>query len=148
MWYEVVGSGDEKHLLAGTRVEFVRHRSGIMAYTSKYFMKPCALAEWDYVGRYWGVFKRDQLPWSSLEYIEITQMQANDLIRYMRKYAGIRGKDFPSLSIYVNDPEQWKRLIDNKTESRLEWVQTLAERKKKNVALNARRRADAEKTDK
>ena len=37
-WYEVVGSGDERHLQAGIRIEAVRSREGVMHYASKLYM--------------------------------------------------------------------------------------------------------------
>jgi hypothetical protein len=62
-WFEVVGSGDEKHLLAGTRVERVKSWRGVMSYAAKYLGKVEAAADWpDYVGRWWGVSGRKLLP--------------------------------------------------------------------------------------
>jgi hypothetical protein len=62
-WYEVVGSGDARHLLAGTRVERVKSWRGVMSYAAKYLGKVETMAEWpDYVGRWWGVSGRGLLP--------------------------------------------------------------------------------------
>lgn len=60
-WFEVVGSGDPKHLNAGTRVEPVRSVRGVLYYTSKYICK----AENDSmpgIGRAWGIVGREDLP--------------------------------------------------------------------------------------
>ena len=38
-WYEVVGSKDDRHLKAGTRVELVRSVRGVLNYTAKYICK-------------------------------------------------------------------------------------------------------------
>lgn len=56
-WYEVVGSKDKKHLMAGTRVERVRSTRGVLFYTAKYICKALdyELEGW---GRYWGIFNR------------------------------------------------------------------------------------------
>ncbi len=62
-WYEVVGSGDEKHLWAGTRVERVKSWRGVMAYAAKYLGKVETVLDWpEYVGRWWGVSGRGLLP--------------------------------------------------------------------------------------
>lgn len=60
-WYEIVGSGDERHLRAGTRIEKLREgRRGAAAYARKYATKleqkvlP-ALLEGTGFGRWWGV---------------------------------------------------------------------------------------------
>ncbi|HLW03938.1 MAG TPA: hypothetical protein VKT82_35145 [Ktedonobacterales bacterium] len=55
-WYEVVDSGDEKHLRAGTKIEVVRSYRGAVSYTSKYMakvqeMEPDEAEAW---GRWWG----------------------------------------------------------------------------------------------
>lgn len=56
-WYEVVGSGDERHFRAGTAVEAVRSYRGAMAYVSKYLGKEQWLDEADGEGwgRWWGI---------------------------------------------------------------------------------------------
>lgn len=56
-WYRIVGSGDAKHLLAGTRIEPIQTWNGVRYYTSKYLAKLpeggfCPVA---YTGRFWGV---------------------------------------------------------------------------------------------
>jgi hypothetical protein len=59
-WYEVVGSGDPKHLAAGTNVQLARSHRGVVSYAAKYTAKRQALpADWqEGVGRYWGVHNR------------------------------------------------------------------------------------------
>jgi len=59
-WYEVVGSGDERHLRAGTRVALVQSYRHFLAYVSKYHAK--VLPEdakleggWERPGRWWGL---------------------------------------------------------------------------------------------
>ena len=62
-WYEVVGSGDEKHLRAGTRVERVRKWNAVQGYVTKYVSKNKSkdLPIPDGIGRWWGVLNRERL---------------------------------------------------------------------------------------
>lgn len=61
-WYEIVGSGDEKHLKAGTEVSHVKSRRKAGWYVSKYAAKigrtpvDPETGEVVNVGRWWGVF--------------------------------------------------------------------------------------------
>lgn len=65
MWFEVVGSGDEKHLRAGTGIEVPYDLTGTIFYIAKYQAKDekgGVKQEFDYpVGRYWGIFNRDKV---------------------------------------------------------------------------------------
>jgi len=65
MWFEVVGSGDEKHLRAGTGITVERQIVNRIFYMAKYQTKAekgGLKQEFDYpVGRYWGIFNRDKL---------------------------------------------------------------------------------------
>lgn len=62
MWYEVVGSGDEKHYKAGTEVSHVKNRRKAGWYVSKYSAKVASTpvdpetGEVVNVGRWWGTF--------------------------------------------------------------------------------------------
>jgi len=58
-WYRIVGSGDERHLRAGTRIEALRELHAAGAYAAKYLKKQeqkevpeC----FQNVGRFWGLF--------------------------------------------------------------------------------------------
>lgn len=58
-WYEIVGSGDEKHLRAGTNVVRVRGWRELTAYVSKYVAKVDSHGlRW---GRLWGVWNKEGL---------------------------------------------------------------------------------------
>jgi len=61
-WYRIVGSDDNRHLVAGTRVETIRAgRQGTIAYASKYAAKAEQKEvpeNYDSVGRFWGVTGR------------------------------------------------------------------------------------------
>lgn len=64
-WFEVVGSGDEKHLRAGTSIEPVSTWGKWISYVSKYMAKVGDKSRkqvFDYdVGRYWGVRNKKRL---------------------------------------------------------------------------------------
>lgn len=108
-WYQVVGSEDEKHLRAGTRVEIVRDRNGMMAYASKYLGKVLEdgdLQGWDQPGRFWGVKGADNIPWADLFTCAVSYGQAVKLLRYMRRYIRCKRGGLPGLSILTN-PDYW-----------------------------------------
>lgn len=104
-WYEIVGSGDLRHLRAGTNVSRVRHFRQMISYASKYVAK---LGEDDIPGRQWGVYGRNCLP-ITLVKIELDHSQFFSLKRQiramisrrMRSIRRILGNQFMSCSIYV-----------------------------------------------
>jgi len=56
-WYKIVGSGDEKHLQAGTRIEAIRSKQHLYGYLSGYINKldqKIVPMEFENVGRFWG----------------------------------------------------------------------------------------------
>ena len=107
-WYKVVGSDDIRHLHAGTRVEKVRSWRGVMGYASKYLGKEVEnLPGWEAVGRYWGVFARSSVPWARLVTVDLDYRQAVNLIRLLRRYAHLKGRDYKSLTCFVNNPDFW-----------------------------------------
>jgi hypothetical protein len=58
-WYEVVGSGDERHLRAGTRIELLRKSTAVASYAAKYAAKleqKEVPREFRRPGRMWGHF--------------------------------------------------------------------------------------------
>ena len=105
MWYQVVKSGDDKHLRAGTRVEQVKSRHGVMFYASKYLGKEVT-ADWGCAGRFWGVFGRESLPYGDLVIVEVSAEKAQEFIRYMRRFAHLRSRAYKSLTITCN-PDFW-----------------------------------------
>jgi hypothetical protein len=84
-WYEVVGSGDLRHLQAGTRVERVKSWRGVMSYASKYLAKLGGGFEVEHVGRWWGVWNRGKLPVELVE-VALTFKQFYELRRVLRRY--------------------------------------------------------------
>ena len=65
VWYEVVNSGDIKHLRAGTQIKRLVSSKQLFYYVSKYMAKTqkgYTTAQFKYpVGRYWGVWYRKRL---------------------------------------------------------------------------------------
>jgi hypothetical protein len=110
LWYEVVGSGDEKHLSAGTSVSKIRSWRGVMSYASKYMGK-LETNEQGHPGRFWGVSGRGCIPWSAIEEYSVFPERVVMAMRMMRRYAGIKSRDYGSLNIYVDDIQQWKRAL-------------------------------------
>lgn len=112
-WYEVVNSGDEKHLRAGTRVEVIRSWRGALSYASKYIGKVDPdRGDWDQPGRFWGVLGRDNAPWAERIRATFTEKQAVTLIRYLRRACRLPGFAWKSLTVNVGDAEFWFDRID------------------------------------
>lgn len=61
-WYEIVGSGDERHLQAGTEIRRVRRFRSVIGYASKYLAKVEGGDDARTDGRVWGVVGRSNLP--------------------------------------------------------------------------------------
>lgn len=109
-WYQLAGQGDENHLkflrgeLPGskpcvTRVESWR---GVMSYTSKYVAKKQADFGDEKTGRYWAWFHRENIPFATPVEVAVELCKAMDVIRYARRFAKIRGRDYPGLTIMCN----------------------------------------------
>lgn len=85
-WYKVVGSGDPRHLLAGTKVEAIRKPHAIATYAAKYAAKAeqkTVPEGYEDVGRFWGNFggvKVVPLDWETGTLKEVAP-----LIRVIRK---------------------------------------------------------------
>lgn len=113
-WFEAVGTGDEHHLRAGTRVERVNSSRGVMSYASKamgYTMsaelgKTCQAMGVN-VGRWWGIVCRDifEAFKSVLEVFEVGEDAAVRLIRYFRRMIKAYSRDYPSLTALIDG--QW-----------------------------------------
>jgi hypothetical protein len=56
-WYKIVGSRDEKHLKAGTQINYIRSKNQLYGYLSNYIKKlgqKIVPIEFENVGRFWG----------------------------------------------------------------------------------------------
>lgn len=100
-WYEVVGSGDERHLRAGTTLQVVRSWRGAMSYASKYLCKSEQAAH-EGVGRWWGVCSREQVPWGELVIYQLTAREAARVVRLFRRFAGLRSRAYKSLTVFLD----------------------------------------------
>ena len=87
-WYDIVNSGDARHYLAGTRVDTIDTREGSFAYCSKrYVAKPEEVKKLGLKpGRFWGVWNRKCLPLGEQQCYRITQRQAIQLRRFIRRH--------------------------------------------------------------
>jgi hypothetical protein len=85
-WFEIVGSGDEKHLRAGVRIETVRDPNAAVWYMSSYASKSDQTLPGFRVGRYWGSFNKKHLPFAPVEVDQLTQRQAVVVARCLRKH--------------------------------------------------------------
>ena len=116
-WYEVVDSGDRKHFRAGTNVQLIRYWRRTICYLSKalkYLSKVDVedLPEEWHVGRFWGVYGRDNIPWAHSWICKLTEKEAIQMIRYLRRFAKIKGRDNYSLSV-IADSNQWSKRLED-----------------------------------
>lgn len=88
-WYRIVGSGDEKNLRSGTRVEAMRSSHGSRWYMLKYLAvkeKKGREQTFSYpVGRYWGVWNKEKLTEDN-ETGNLSEAGAVRIVRVVRKY--------------------------------------------------------------
>lgn len=94
-WFEVVGSGDDKHLKAGTSCELVKDESGhqgVIGYLGKYLGKdsvhPGSQVFKSPVGRYWGVWNKKKL----LLEPEIKKIDKQEYLKIRRVFLKLRKK--------------------------------------------------------
>jgi hypothetical protein len=98
-WFQVVGSGDERHLRAGTQVQRVQSWRHVIGYAAKYLAKEAAElpAGWEAgVGRWWGVHQRRRAPREVME-VKLTQVAFFRVRRILRRFVGgpgTRGADW------------------------------------------------------
>ena len=115
-WFKVVGSGDEKHLRAGTSVERVRSFRGVMSYCGKkYLGKEVRLPRgWGNVGRFWGVVGRKNLPKSRELEFNVSKTTAARFRRLIRRKLASQGKRWTgrNVSYFTQSHLQWARAMD------------------------------------
>jgi hypothetical protein len=115
-WYEVVGSGDEKHLRAGVRVERVKSWKGVFCYASKYIAKEAEggiISQYPGgVGRWWYVCNIGYIPFVKAMLVQLTDKEAVTLIRYMRRFARMRSRSYFSLYTFLDAEFWWQHLSD------------------------------------
>lgn len=106
-WYRIVGSGDEKHLRAGTQANSVRSQRGVVAYASKYMTKDVEAAGWENPGRFWGVIGRHAIPWAYTIVEEVPAWFAHRLKRWLRRATRYGYVSHLVQTFYVQLPEVW-----------------------------------------
>lgn len=111
-WYEVVGSDSAYHLewhegrLGNEHcVKSIQSYKQVNSYVTKYMSKEVS-AEYASWGRWWGVFFRDKLPFGEMVVVSVTERKAIEFIRYMRRFARLRSRDYRSLTVICN-PDVW-----------------------------------------
>lgn len=119
-WYEVVDSGDTRHLRAGTQVQWIRSWHGVMSYASKYLGKvgeplPDGVG-WESVGRFWGVRGAEHIPWASPEVVGATDAQLSRVMRALRRSVPKRKRqrlaNLPSILVFVASASFWLSKLD------------------------------------
>jgi hypothetical protein len=118
-WWEVVGSENESHYQAGTRVELIRKVDGVKRYAAKYASKNEGEEElyieaqrFGAVGRLWGKIRENAIPWAACEMIFADDRRVNELFRLMRRYAHLKMRSGArSMTVMCNDPAQWARVM-------------------------------------
>lgn len=87
-------------------VQEVRTQKQMYMYVVKYISK-AAIEGWQYVGKWWGIFGRKNLPLGDEVIFEINEKNADDIIRYMRRFTR-RGKGVAAMSRQqICDADQW-----------------------------------------
>jgi hypothetical protein len=87
-WYAAVGSGIEKHLKTGTRVEALRSRDGGARYMASYMRKmeqKTVPQEFTQVGRFWGA-TRGVLAIVHQLHVKVKENDARRILRTLRRY--------------------------------------------------------------
>lgn len=114
-WYEIAGDGDQNHLAfhmgaLGNQpcVQQVRSREGVMRYASKYLAKTFDVAGWDeiYPGRFWGLSRKENIPFGEDMVMYITKKDAHVWMRYQRRFAKLKSRDYSSLTTFCL-ADQW-----------------------------------------
>jgi len=115
-WWKTVGSGEEGHLRAGTRVERARSFRGVMCYAGKQYLgKRVELpASWGNVGRFWGAMGRKHFPRSEVLEFRITVGASNKFRRLIRKVLAAKGQRWTGRNVqfYTQRFRQWARAMD------------------------------------
>lgn len=115
-WYRIVGSGDARHLAAGTRVEKLRSYRGTLAYVGKNYMTKIVASPAGNWGRFWGVFNAKGLPVS--EVVEamvpgrVGVWIARTVRRWMRAKSGGRCRHGGRGRVVWITTDHFKRWVD------------------------------------
>ncbi len=90
LWFRVCGTGDPKHLRAGTQVDLINDSEGKMrAYVCKYVGKAetgVNYADWERPGQFWGVRGRKNLPPALANILELPEYEFARVKRLLRRW--------------------------------------------------------------
>lgn len=111
-WYRIVGSGDPRHLRAGTSVERIKSHRSVMSYVAKYMSKLEDGDGWDSPGRFWGIINRKAIPWAEILTADVTRVFANRLKRWLRRATGFKYISHFGQKFYLDAPEAWFLRLD------------------------------------
>ena len=84
-WYEIVNSGDPKHLSACLNLEPVKTVDGAVGYLTGYMGKAEQLRPGNFTGHYTGTFNRKLIPWGEEDKVYLGREKAIKARRVMRK---------------------------------------------------------------
>ena len=108
VWYEIVGSGDEKHLKAGTNVEVLDSNKKVRAYVCKYISKEDMPKDENgkevKVGRWWG--KSGNIPARCVVSVQLEYDKWVMVRRLVKRW--VKAKARQSLKKWLSLPS-WKR---------------------------------------
>lgn len=102
-WYDIVGSGDEKHLAAGTQCDKVFSRKHAMHYVSKYLSKEekdsHQFTNTDgevirHIGKHWGIFNRAAADTSAFGEYFLSPREFVELRRVVSKWLKSKGSRY------------------------------------------------------
>ncbi|MEO1536080.1 MAG: hypothetical protein AAFS11_11070, partial [Planctomycetota bacterium] len=113
-WYECVGSGDEKHLVAGTNVQHLKSWNGVTAYVSKYVAKRIAgddLPDYWHGIKWWGRWGDAPIEMvthdlTRREFVVLRRLlckSARSREIDLRRRSGRAGKDLYGLSLFCGE---------------------------------------------
>lgn len=93
-WYNIVKSGDPKHLQAGTEVSTIKSPEGIIGYMASYMAKKDQTLPNNFTGRYWGFINKKAMPFIEPKVIPLGRKNAalvrricrNKIKKDMRNY--------------------------------------------------------------
>jgi hypothetical protein len=110
VWWRSCGKLSDAHLRAGTNVTPTTGGKRLLIYLSKYMAKVDVSRAPALIGRVWGVSGLENIPFVRSVLTVLSQKEAFTLLRYMRRYANIRGKDYFSLTVFLDAGWWWDNL--------------------------------------
>jgi hypothetical protein len=116
-WFKIAGQGDKYHLLfhegkLGNEhcCGQVKSFRGVWFYAAKYIGKTFEIKGWKWPGRVWGVRFPKAIPFGELKSATLGGVLLNDLMRYQRRFAGVRACG-RGLTVFC-DADQWVRRLE------------------------------------